>query len=83
MSSLRRDFPKASLAATALPAAPRLDRAARAYIDALSQNRHKEFDPAPFGFVFSSEQIGQIKRRAMALYLRTYVKYLDRPAQAA
>ena len=61
----------------------RLDRAAREYFKALAENRHKEFDPTPFGFVFSSEQIGHIKRRAMALYPNTYVKYLDRPAKAA
>ncbi len=61
----------------------RLDRAAREYFKALRENRHKEFDPTPFGFEFSDEQIGHIRRRAMALYPHTYVKYLDRPAQAA
>jgi len=61
----------------------RLDRAAREYFKALGENRHKEFDPTPFGFEFSNEQIGHIKRRAMALYPNTYVKYLSRPAQAA
>src|SRR5581483_5917375 len=61
----------------------RLDRAAREYFKALTENRHKEFDPAPFGFEFSSEQIGHIKRRAMALYPNTYVKYLSRPVNAA
>jgi hypothetical protein len=50
---------------------------------AFRENRREQFDPTPFGFEFSTEQIGHIQRRAMALYPNTYVKYLDRPAKAA
>jgi hypothetical protein len=39
-----------------------LNQAARQYIKAFRENRHEQFDPAEFGFVFSTEDI---KRHAL------------------
>jgi hypothetical protein len=49
-----------------------LNHAARQYIKAFRENRHEQFDPAEFGFVFS---IDQIKRHALKLDLNFSCEY--------
>ena len=49
-----------------------LNQAARQYIKAFRENRHEQFDPAEFGFVFSIEEI---KRRALNLDLNFSCEY--------
>ncbi|HZQ53583.1 MAG TPA: hypothetical protein VFB14_15380 [Bryobacteraceae bacterium] len=49
-----------------------LDQAARQYIKAFRENRHEQFDPAQFGFVFSTDQI---KRHALNLDLNFSCEY--------
>jgi hypothetical protein len=58
----------------------RLDQAARQYIQAFRENRHEQFDPAQFGFVFSTEEI---KRRALNLDLKFNMEYRSREKRAA
>jgi hypothetical protein len=58
----------------------RLDRAARQYIQAFRENRHEQFDPAEFGFEFSTDEI---KRHALYLDVHFYCEYRRREKRAA
>ena len=58
----------------------RLDQAARQYIKAFRENRHEQFDPAEFGFVFS---LDEIKRRALNLDLNFSCEYRSQLRKAS
>jgi hypothetical protein len=58
----------------------RLDQAARQYIKAFRENRHEQFDPAEFGFDFSTEEI---KRHALYLDFHFHCEYRRQLRQAS
>jgi hypothetical protein len=58
----------------------RLDQAARQYIKAFHENRHEQFDPAAFGFDFSTDEI---HRHALRLDFHFHCEYRRQFRQAS